>query len=190
MVGMTGCRRELVSFSRLNRSPARGLPAPGAGPFRNGGCYEDQRGNDRTQAHGNERHARSGLDVRSGNWRRRVEAKRFGHVMPAENFQVDRVPAEYPDDAAHPAQPPRRRSLRHLSSLCANPACHYGRGTAHLRGPSFPAKFQSSQLAETAGALGVPRSAARWNVRQFAVPERPVRLARNTRSSSGTISSR
>ena len=163
---MTGCRRELVSFSRLNRSPARGLPTPGAGPFHNGGCYEDQRSNDRTQAYGNEGRARFGLNVRSGNWRRGVEAKRFGHMMPAENFQVDRAPAEYQDDAADPAQPPHRRSLHQLSSLCTNPACNYGRGTAHLCGPSWPVKFQSSLLAGTAGVLGGPRPRPwRWCMR-------------------------
>ena len=77
---------EPVSFSHLDRSPARSLPLPGAGPCRDRGCREDQGSNDRTRAHRDEGCAGFGLNVRSGNWRRRVETKRFGHMVPSENF--------------------------------------------------------------------------------------------------------
>jgi hypothetical protein len=106
---------------------------PGPGQFHNRGCHEDQGSNDRTHAHRNKGHACFGLNVRSGNWGRRVEAKRFGHMVPAENFQVDRVPAEYPDDAADPAQPPHRHSLHSLSPLPAN-----------FNGPGSPGNPRSS----------------------------------------------
>ena len=139
--GMTGCRRGFVSFSRLNRSPARNLPVPGAGPCRDRGCREDQGRNDRTRAHRDEGCARFGLNVRSGNWGRGAEAKRFGHMVPAENFQIERVPAEYPDDAADPAQPPHRHCLQ-LSSLRTNPVDKSGRAPAHLCG--LPGRLNSS----------------------------------------------
>ena len=75
---------------------------------------EDQRGCYGTHAHGYERGARSGPDIRSGKWWRWIETERFRHMVPPENLKIDCVPAEYPDDSADPPQP----SHRQVSGSC------------------------------------------------------------------------
>ena len=90
---------------RLKRSPA----GADAHSFDHRGREEDQRGCYGTEAHRYERGACSGSDIGSGRRWRWIETERPGHVMPPENLKVDRVPAEYPDDAADPPQPSHRQ---------------------------------------------------------------------------------
>jgi hypothetical protein len=78
-------------------------------PFDHRGREEEQRSCYGTQADGYERGARSGLDIRSGKWRRWIETERFRHVMPPENLEIDGVPAEYPDNSANPSEPSDRQ---------------------------------------------------------------------------------
>jgi hypothetical protein len=80
----------------LRRSPT----GPAAHSFHHRGRDEDQRGCHGARAHRYERGARSGPDIRSGTWWRRVETERFRHMMSPENLKIDCAPGEYLYDAA------------------------------------------------------------------------------------------
>jgi hypothetical protein len=92
-----------------SQSSGRSITGPRAHSFDHRGREEDKRSCYGTQAHRYERGTRSGLDIRSGKWRRWIETERFRHVMPPENLEIDGVPAEYADDSADPAQPSHRQ---------------------------------------------------------------------------------
>ena len=91
------------------QSSGQGITGPSAYSLDHRGREEDQRSCHGTQAYRYQRGARPGLDIGSGQWRRRIETERSRHVMPPENLEIDGVPAEYPDDSADPAQPSHRQ---------------------------------------------------------------------------------
>jgi hypothetical protein len=119
--------------ARTRRRRRRNQSAPVAVPTCDRGCDEDQGSSDRAKADCLKGQARLRLNTRSGHWRRGVKAERLGHMTPAENFKVNRVPAEYPGDAAAPAYPSHRRVPALTEFSAGNPAYKCTRSSVRLR---------------------------------------------------------